>query len=67
MKVIKDIFRVWVNEQGELVALMYENGHDTIYKLKRATKADKDELFETPMVDMPGFEGTITNLKKLKI
>lgn len=47
MKVVKDIFRVWVDDRGELVALMYENGHDTIYKLKRASKADKDELFET--------------------
>lgn len=48
MKVIKDIFRVWVDETGEIVALMYENGHDTMYTLKRATKADKDALFETP-------------------
>lgn len=47
MKVIKDIFRVWVDESGDIVALMYENGHDTMYTLKRASKADKDELFET--------------------
>lgn len=48
MKIIKDVYRVWVDDNGEIVMLLAENGHDTFYKTKRATKADKDELFETP-------------------
>lgn len=48
MKIVKDIFRVWVDDNGEIVMLLAENGHDTFYRTKRATKADKDALFETP-------------------
>lgn len=48
MKIVKDLFRVWVDDNGEIVMLLAENGHDTFYKTKRATKADKDILFETP-------------------
>jgi hypothetical protein len=47
MKIVKDLFRVWVDDNGEIVMLLAENGHDTFYKTKRATKADKDQLFET--------------------
>ncbi len=47
-KAIKDLFRVWVDDSGEIVMLLAENGHDTFYVTKRATKADKDFLFETP-------------------
>jgi hypothetical protein len=46
MKIVKDLFRVWVDDNGEIVMLLAENGHDTFYKTKRATKADKDQLFE---------------------
>ena len=45
MKVITDIFRVWIDEDGTPAGLMVENGSDTMYRCKRATKADKDELF----------------------
>lgn len=48
MKIVKDLFRVWVDDNGEIVALMYENGHQRMYKLKPATRKDLDELFETP-------------------
>lgn len=48
MKIVKDLFRVWVDDNGEIVMLLAENGVDVFYKTKRATKQDKDELFETP-------------------
>ena len=47
MKTVKDLFRVWVDDNGEIVMLLAENGHDTFYKTKRATKNDKDQIFET--------------------
>lgn len=47
MKIVKDLFRVWVDDNGEIVMLLAENEHDTFYKTKRATRADKDQLFET--------------------
>lgn len=31
---------------GQPIALMIENGHDTIYELRRASKQFKDTLFE---------------------
>lgn len=50
MKIIKDLFRVWVDDNGDIVMLLAENGHDTFYKTKRATKADKDMLFDCEVV-----------------
>ena len=47
MKTVKDLFRVWIDDNGEIVMLLAENGHDTFYKTKRATKNDKDQIFET--------------------
>lgn len=46
-KSVKDTFRVWFDESGEPVAILIENGHDTLYTLKKATKTDKDQLFES--------------------
>lgn len=47
LKNYKDIFRVWFDEMGEPVAMMLENGHDTVYRVQRASRQDKDQLFET--------------------
>lgn len=47
MKIVKDLFRVWVDDNGEIVMLLAENGHDTFYVTRRASKTDKDKLFET--------------------
>ena len=47
MKTVKDLFRVWIDDNGEIVMILAENGHDTFYKTKRATKNDKDQIFET--------------------
>ena len=47
MKTVKDLFRVWIDDNGDIVMLVAENGHDTFYKTKRATKNDKDQIFET--------------------
>ena len=47
MKTVKDLFRVWIDDNGDIVMLLAENGHDTFYKTKRATKNDKDQIFET--------------------
>lgn len=41
---VVDSFRVCVID-GQIVALMEENGHDTIYEVKRASKQFKDMLF----------------------
>ena len=46
MIVKTDAFRVWFDESGEPIGMMIENGHDTMYTIKRATKADKDQLLE---------------------
>lgn len=51
MKTVKDIVRMWVDEAGTPVALMHENGADTVYILKRASRQDKDQLFETNVSD----------------
>ena len=52
LKTVKDIFRVWVDESGDIVALLSENGHDVFYKTTRASKADKDALFETDVKEI---------------
>ena len=51
MKWITKGFRVCFDDTGEPVALMVENGHDTIYSCKRATVADKDQLLEGENVE----------------
>lgn len=51
MKVLTVPLRVWFDEDSTPMAVMFENGTDTIYTLKRATKADKDELFESNQIE----------------
>ncbi len=38
-------------EDGVKEAVMFQNGHIEMYKLKKASKADVAELFEVDVVD----------------